>query len=69
MHAHAFRYVVVNDDLERAVRELLDVQAAERVMGRPRDTWTGDDRAVLARVADVRSDHLSTDDLERVVNS
>lgn len=69
MHAHAFRYVVVNDDLERAVRELLNVQAAERVMGRPRDTWTGDDRAVLARVADVRSDHLSTDDLERVVNS
>ncbi|GGK27139.1 guanylate kinase [Deinococcus malanensis] len=69
MHAHAFRYVVVNDDLERAVRELEAVQGAERARQRPESRWTPEDRAAVKRAAQVRSDALSEADLQQVVNS
>jgi guanylate kinase len=69
MHAHAFRYVVVNDDLSRAVEELLAVQRAERAAQLPPQAWSAEDRAAVAAAAQVRSDHLSPEHLARVVGS
>nr|WP_242402924.1 guanylate kinase [Deinococcus deserti] len=69
MHAHAFRYVIVNDDLNRAVQELEAVQGAERARQRPESSWTPEDRAAVERAAQVRSDALSEADLLHVVNS
>ncbi|GGS00893.1 guanylate kinase [Deinococcus sedimenti] len=51
--AHEFRYVVVNDDLDRAVEELLAIQRAERARQLPEPEWTEADRE-----ARVRADHL-----------
>lgn len=67
--AHAFRYVIVNDDLDRAVDELLAVQRAERAAQVPREQWTGDDHAAVAAAQAVSSRSLDTGDLQRVVNS
>lgn len=67
MHAHDFRYVVVNDDLSRAVEELRAVQRAERARRRPEAEWTAEDRAALRLAETVRSGALSTEDLRRVV--
>ncbi|MFC4424671.1 guanylate kinase [Deinococcus navajonensis] len=69
MHAHAFRYVIVNDDLDRAVEELLAVQGAERAKQHLDEAWTPEQRAAVNRAAQVRSETLSWADLEHVVNS
>ena len=57
--AHAFRYVIVNDDLDRAVGELLAVQRAERAAQMPASEWTEQDRAAVTAAQAVRSDSLS----------
>lgn len=67
MHAHAFRYVVVNDDLERAVNELRAVQRAEHARLRPASEWTEEDREALRLAETVRSTALTREDLLRVV--
>ncbi|MPY67019.1 guanylate kinase [Deinococcus sp. SDU3-2] len=69
MHAHDFRYVVVNDDLDRAVEELRAVQQAERARQRPEAEWTEEDRAAGRLAHTVRSAALSSEDLRRVVES
>ena len=51
--AHEFRYVVVNDDLDRAVEELVAIQRAEWARQLPEPEWTEADRE-----ARVRADHL-----------
>lgn len=65
--AHQFRYVVVNDDLSRAVQELLSVQQAERAAQKPADEWTPDDHAAHATARKVHSSKLSNADLERII--
>ncbi|WP_425557210.1 guanylate kinase [Deinococcus carri] len=67
--AHAFRYVVVNDDLGRAVRELQAVQQAERARQLPEAEWTPEDREAVRLAGTVRSSALTSDDLARVVES
>lgn len=67
--AHAFRYAIVNDDLNRALHELQAVQRYERARQIPEDQWTPEDRAAQALAVSVRSDGLSAADLDRVVNS
>nr|WP_165794294.1 guanylate kinase [Deinococcus aerius] len=69
MQAHAFRYVVVNDDLDRAVCELQAVQRAEHARQRPEDEWTDEDRAAMRLAETVRSTALTREDLRRVVES
>lgn len=69
MQAHAFRYVVVNDDLDRAVCELRAVQRAERAHRRPESEWSDEDRAATRLADTVRSTALSHEDLRRVVES
>lgn len=58
--AHDFRYVIVNDDLDRATEQLLGVQAFERAKGAGQQTN-------LAMVADVLASSLSIEELEKVV--
>lgn len=67
--AHAFRYVIVNDDLDRAVGELLAVQHAERAAQRSAEHWTEQDREARALADTVRSTALSREALQRVVES
>lgn len=67
--AHAFRYVVVNDDLDRAVDELRAIQRAERARGLPEEEWTEEDRTAIELAETVRSSSLSAEDLSRVVNA
>lgn len=67
--AHAFRYVVVNDDLDRAVAELHAVQRAERARQLPPEEWTPEDHAAARLAETVRSTALTSEDLSRVVNS
>lgn len=67
--AHAFRYVVVNDDLDRAVRELHAVQRAERARQRPEAEWTPEDRDAARLAETVRSRALSREALQQVVES
>ncbi len=69
MQAHAFRYVIVNDDLNRAVQELLAVQQAERATQRPEADWTEAEREAHALAATVRSGALKTEALRQVVDS
>ncbi|MBI0445097.1 guanylate kinase [Deinococcus sp. DB0503] len=69
MAAHAFRYVIVNDDLDRAVRELQAVQRAEHARQRPETEWTAEDREAVQLAETVRSTVLTTEDLQRIVNS
>lgn len=69
MHAHAFRYVIVNDDLDRAVEELLAVQGAERAKQHLDEAWTPEQRAAVNLAAHLRGETLSWADLEHVVNS
>lgn len=68
-HAHAFRYVVVNDDLGRAVAELHAVQRAERARQLPGEEWTPEDHAAARLAETVRSTALTDEDLRRVVNT
>jgi guanylate kinase len=65
--AHAFRYVVVNDDLDRAVTELHAVQRAERARQLPEAEWTPEDWEAAALADTVRSTALSHEALQRVV--
>ena len=67
--AHAFRYVIVNDDLDRAVQELLAVQRAERAAQKATEHWTAEDRQAQALAATVRSAALSREALQKVVES
>lgn len=67
--AHQFRYVVVNDDLERAVSDLLQVQKAERAAQKEKAQWTPEDHSAAQAVERVRSHSLSREDLEKVVES
>lgn len=67
--AHQFRYVVVNDDLTRAVQELLNVQQAERAAQKQPADWTPADHAAHAAAQQVSSRSLSKEDLKRVVES
>lgn len=65
--AHAFRYVVVNDDLGRAVKELHAVQRAERARQLPEAEWTPEDGEAVRLAETVRSTALSRGALQRVV--
>ena len=67
--AHAFRYVIVNDDLDRAVQELLAVQQAERAAQKPAADWTEAEQQAQRLADTVRSGALSREDLDRVVAS
>lgn len=67
--AHAFRYVIVNDDLDRAVDELRAVQRAERAAQRPPSEWGDEERSAVKAAQAVKSESLSADDLQRVVES
>lgn len=67
--AHRFRYVVVNDDLDRAVREMRAVQQAERAAQKRREDWTPEDHAAIEAVQRVHSRNLSAAELEKVVSS
>ncbi|WP_264775932.1 guanylate kinase [Deinococcus aetherius] len=67
--AHAFRYVIVNDDLDRAVAELHAVQRAERARQLPEEEWTSQDHAAARLAETVRSSALTDEDLKRVVES
>lgn len=67
--AHAFRYVIVNDDLDRAVHELRAVQRTERARQKPQSEWSAADHAAAELAQTVRSSALTPADLERVVNS
>lgn len=69
MHAHAFRYVVVNDDLERAVQEMHAIQRSERAMQLPIAAWSDEDRQARLLADMVRSDTLSEADLREIVNT
>ncbi|WP_051935587.1 guanylate kinase [Deinococcus sp. YIM 77859] len=69
MEAHAFRYVIVNDDLDRAVQELRAVQRAEHARQLPESEWTAEDREALRIAERVRSSALTREDLRRVVES
>lgn len=69
MQAHAFRYVIVNDDLNRAVQELLAVQQAERAAGHPEAEWGTDERAAQALAQSVHSRSLSPEALRQIVDS
>ncbi|RJF72240.1 guanylate kinase [Deinococcus cavernae] len=67
--AHKFRYVVVNDDLERAAQEMLAVQHAERAARKAPEQWSPEDHAASQAAQRVHSRNLSSADLEQVVNS
>lgn len=67
--AHRFRYVVVNDDLDRAVQEMLAVQGAERAAQKPAADWTPEDHAATEAAGRVHSRNLSAADLETVVST
>lgn len=69
MEAHAFRYVIVNDDLDRAVRELQAIQRAEHARQRPEAEWTAEDWEAVRLAERVRSTALTPEDLMRIVNS
>ena len=67
MEAHQFRYVVVNDDLERAVQEMHALQSAERAAQRPQSEWTPEDEAAHKQAQRLSSRTLTKGDLLRVV--
>lgn len=67
--AHAFRYVVVNDDLEGAIGQLHAIQQAERAAHKPAAEWTEAEHTAHASANRVRSAALSREDLEKVVQS
>lgn len=69
MEAHEFRYVVVNDDLERAVGEMLAIQQAERVKQKPPEQWTAADHAATQAVQQVSSSNISQEYLLGVVEN
>ncbi len=69
MEAHKFRYVVVNDDLDRAVQEMLAVQCAERAAYKPPEQWTPHDHEAHRAAQQVSSRRLTREHLQQVVES
>lgn len=67
--AHAFRYVVVNDDLARAVQELLAIQDTERARQKPGAEWTPAERAAAEQAGRLRSEALSEEQLRAVIEA
>lgn len=67
--AHEFRYVVVNDDLERAVAEMHAIQTAERARQLPESEWTERDREARVQADHLRSYTLTDTDLRRIAES
>ncbi len=69
MEAHKFRYVVVNDDLDRAVQEMLAVQHAERAAYKSPEQWTPQDHGAHRAAQQVSSSRLTREHLQKVVES
>ncbi|WP_309571598.1 guanylate kinase [Deinococcus sp.] len=67
--AHEFRFVVVNDDLTKAVDGLHAIQTAERARQIPENEWTPEDREARLKADTLRSYALSDADLRRVIES
>lgn len=67
--AHEFRYVVVNDDVERAVAEMHAIQTAERARQLPEGEWTERDREARVQADHLRSYTLTDTDLQRIGNT
>ncbi|MFT2720109.1 guanylate kinase [Deinococcus sp. A31D244] len=66
--AHEFRYVVVNDDLDRALGELHAIQTAERARHLPEMDWVEADREARVQADALRSYTLTDTDLRRIGN-
>ncbi|MCD0168383.1 guanylate kinase [Deinococcus sp. 23YEL01] len=66
--AHEFRYVVVNDDLDRALGELHAIQRAERARQLPENEWVEEDREARVQADTLRSYTLTDTDLDRIGN-
>lgn len=66
--AHEFRYVVVNDDLDRALGELHAIQTAERARHLPEMDWVEADREARVQADALRSYTLTDTDLQRIGN-
>lgn len=64
--AHEFRYVVVNDDLDRALGELHAIQRAERARQLPENEWVEEDREARVQADTLRSYTLTDTDLDRI---
>ncbi|MVN89009.1 guanylate kinase [Deinococcus sp. HMF7620] len=64
--AHEFRYVVVNDDLDRAVDELHAIQRAERARQLPEPEWAEADREARVKADALRSYTLTDAQLNEV---
>lgn len=67
--AHEFRYVVVNDDLGKAVNELLTIQQAERIRQRPETTWTTQEQATVRAADALRSERWTPEQLAQIIHS
>lgn len=67
--AHEFRYVVVNGDLTRAVREMHALQQAERARQKPAAQWTAADHEAVRAAQALRSENWSTEKLEEIVST
>ncbi|UBV42389.1 guanylate kinase [Deinococcus taeanensis] len=65
--AHEFRYVVVNDDLDRAVDELQAIQRSERARQLPEPEWTELDREARVKADALRSYTLTDAELARII--
>ncbi|WP_291430127.1 guanylate kinase [Deinococcus sp.] len=66
--AHEFRYVIVNDDLDRALSELHAIQTAERARQLPETDWVEADREARVQADALRSYTLTDTDLNRIGN-
>lgn len=69
MKAHEFRYAIINDDLGRAVGELLALQQAERAEQLPEYARTDSDDQACQVAKTVRSTTFSEVDLQHIVDS
>ncbi|GGS29485.1 guanylate kinase [Deinococcus knuensis] len=67
--AHEFRYVVVNDDLDRALGELHAIQRAERARQLPENEWAEEDREARVQADTLRSYTLTDTELDRIGNA
>ncbi|GGR67807.1 guanylate kinase [Deinococcus seoulensis] len=67
--AHEFRYVVVNDDLDRALGELHAIQRAERARQLPENEWVEEDREARVQADTLRSYTLTDTELDRIGNA
>lgn len=67
--AHEFRYAIINDDLDRAVDELLALQQAERAEQLPEYARTDQDVEAQKLAQTVLSTSFSKADLKHIVDS